>query len=121
MIALPSTGVAMGYFGGKGLPFFGTHIPGKPVKEEGDGAIAKNAFKAHKVLSAWIPLRREQGMPASLAGSSNLLFSSGRPFTPFCGALQLMGQGLEVLVPLHVGATGAHYLMGQKVLGRMWK
>jgi len=45
MAALPSTGIAMGYYGGKGLPFFGYTIPGasKP-----DGAIAKQAFGWHK-------------------------------------------------------------------------
>lgn len=45
-IILPTTGVAMGYFGGKGLPFFYTTIPGAP-EESRDGNIAKNAFKIH--------------------------------------------------------------------------
>jgi len=35
----------MGYFGGKGLPFFGYTIPGA---EKPNGQIAKNAFKVHK-------------------------------------------------------------------------
>jgi len=38
MILLPVTGIAMGYFGGKGLPFFGYTIPGK---KEPNGWIAK--------------------------------------------------------------------------------
>lgn len=44
MMVMPASGIAMGYYGGKGLPFFGFHIPGaeKPV-----GEIAKNAFKVH--------------------------------------------------------------------------
>ena len=47
MVALPTTGVTMGYFGGKGLPFFAFHIPGasQPLPE-----VAKAAFKAHKTL-----------------------------------------------------------------------
>lgn len=46
MIFMPVTGIAMGYYGGKGLPFFGLHINGidKP-----DPSIAKPAFKAHKL------------------------------------------------------------------------
>eukprot|EP00613_Pedinella_sp_CCMP2098_P048398 CAMPEP_0171841224 /NCGR_PEP_ID=MMETSP0992-20121227/14446_1 /TAXON_ID=483369 /ORGANISM="non described non described, Strain CCMP2098" /LENGTH=170 /DNA_ID=CAMNT_0012458187 /DNA_START=103 /DNA_END=615 /DNA_ORIENTATION=- len=42
---MPVSGVAMGYFGGKGLPFFGTVIPGA---EKPNGAIAGAAFKVHK-------------------------------------------------------------------------
>mmetsp|Transcript_52686 Transcript_52686/g.120064 ORF Transcript_52686/g.120064 Transcript_52686/m.120064 type:complete len:137 (-) Transcript_52686:224-634(-) len=45
MIVMPGSGIAMGYFGGKGLPFFGYKIPGA---EKADGAIAGNAFKLHK-------------------------------------------------------------------------
>jgi cytochrome b561 len=29
MVILPVTGIGMGYFSGKGLPFFGYTIPGK--------------------------------------------------------------------------------------------
>mmetsp|Transcript_73592 Transcript_73592/g.204509 ORF Transcript_73592/g.204509 Transcript_73592/m.204509 type:complete len:208 (+) Transcript_73592:33-656(+) len=45
-IVLPSTGVAMGYFGGKGLPFFYTTLPGADEANR-RGDIAKNAFKIH--------------------------------------------------------------------------
>lgn len=38
---MPLSGVAMGYFGGKGLPFFGMTIPGA---SEPNGGIAKQAF-----------------------------------------------------------------------------
>mmetsp|Transcript_26262 Transcript_26262/g.66318 ORF Transcript_26262/g.66318 Transcript_26262/m.66318 type:complete len:218 (-) Transcript_26262:118-771(-) len=50
MIVMPASGVAMGYFGGKGLPFFGTTIPGasKP-----NGGIAKNSFKVHKQVGQY--------------------------------------------------------------------
>jgi cytochrome b561 len=44
MIFMPATGVAMGYFGGKGLPFFTTTIPGA---EKPDGKIAKQTFELH--------------------------------------------------------------------------
>ena len=46
LIIMPTSGIAMGYFGGKGLPFFGAHIPGA---ETPNGQIAKNAFNVRLV------------------------------------------------------------------------
>lgn len=45
LFVMPATGIAMGYFGGKGLPFFNTQFSGaaEPNKQ-----IAGNAFKVHK-------------------------------------------------------------------------
>lgn len=81
-IVMPVTGISMGYFGGKGLPFFFTTIPGA---EKADGAIAKQAFETHKQ----------------------------------------MGQFLEYLVPVHVGAVAFQFLFkGRNILPRMigfWK
>ena len=38
----------MGYYGGKGIPFYGYYtIPGA---ETPNGSIAKNAFKYHKLV-----------------------------------------------------------------------
>mmetsp|Transcript_11021 Transcript_11021/g.14526 ORF Transcript_11021/g.14526 Transcript_11021/m.14526 type:complete len:155 (-) Transcript_11021:330-794(-) len=51
---MPATGIAMGYFGGAGLPFFFTKFSGITKTEENKaktGEIAKNAFKIHKQLS----------------------------------------------------------------------
>ncbi len=45
MIIMPASGIAMGYYGGKGLPFFYTTIPGAVPTEEQKaqfGQIAKN-------------------------------------------------------------------------------
>eukprot|EP01147_Barroeca_monosierra_P002102 gene2102-8003_t len=57
IVGMPATGIAMGYFGGKGLPFFVTHIPGSSTP---NGSVAKTAFKIHKkmgqVLEYLIPL-----------------------------------------------------------------
>jgi len=49
MTIMPVTGVVMGYYGGKGLPFFTTTIPGAP-KEKRNGKLAGQAFKIHKKL-----------------------------------------------------------------------
>ena len=49
MTVMPLTGIAMGYYGGKGLPFFWTTIPGA-TKENKNGKLAGQAFKLHKRL-----------------------------------------------------------------------
>ncbi|KAJ3321104.1 hypothetical protein HDV06_004557 [Boothiomyces sp. JEL0866] len=47
MVGLPASGIAMGYFSGFGLPFFGWKIPGaaEPKKQ-----ISGAAYKAHKLM-----------------------------------------------------------------------
>ena len=42
MVFMPVSGIAMGYFGGKGIPFFFTDIAGA---ETPNGAIAKQAYQ----------------------------------------------------------------------------
>uniref|UniRef100_A0A7S2HRU9 Cytochrome b561 bacterial/Ni-hydrogenase domain-containing protein n=1 Tax=Helicotheca tamesis TaxID=374047 RepID=A0A7S2HRU9_9STRA len=56
MTIMPATGIAMGYFGGKGLPFFSTSFPGVVHTEEtkkGNLAIAKQSFSIHKQLGVY--------------------------------------------------------------------
>lgn len=50
MVIMPVSGVAMGYFGGKGLPFFWTTLPGATEK---NGKIAGQSFKIHKFVGEW--------------------------------------------------------------------
>ena len=47
MATMPATGIAMGYYGGKGLPFFGLTIPGAEGEAK-NGKLAGDAFKIHK-------------------------------------------------------------------------
>ena len=47
MIGLPTSGIIMGYMGGKGLPFFNMHIPGA---QEPNKQVAGSMFKAHKLM-----------------------------------------------------------------------
>jgi len=55
MLAMPATGIAMGYYGGKGVPFFGVYtIPGKADKSKEDGAFAGQMFKWHKWLGGFL-------------------------------------------------------------------
>lgn len=47
LLVLPLTGIGMGYYGGKGLPFFFTTIPGAD-KEHKNGKLAGWMWKIHK-------------------------------------------------------------------------
>ncbi len=62
MIGMGGTGVAMGQFGGNGLPFFFTTF--KPVVEK-NGAVAKQAFGIHQTLGYYgkfvVPLHVSAG------------------------------------------------------------
>eukprot|EP00339_Tiarina_fusa_P018841 CAMPEP_0117006668 /NCGR_PEP_ID=MMETSP0472-20121206/6814_1 /TAXON_ID=693140 ORGANISM="Tiarina fusus, Strain LIS" /NCGR_SAMPLE_ID=MMETSP0472 /ASSEMBLY_ACC=CAM_ASM_000603 /LENGTH=189 /DNA_ID=CAMNT_0004708199 /DNA_START=23 /DNA_END=592 /DNA_ORIENTATION=- len=56
MLVMPASGIAMGYYGGKGLPFFFTTIPGVVKTEENKkstGNIAKQSFGIHKQLGTY--------------------------------------------------------------------
>jgi cytochrome b561 len=56
MTIMPASGIAMGYYGGKGLPFFGTTLPGVVKTDENKastGAIAKRSFQIHKTLGTY--------------------------------------------------------------------
>ena len=45
---MPASGIAMGYFGGKGLPFFPSTFGTIPGAATPNGAVAGQAFKLHK-------------------------------------------------------------------------
>jgi 1,2-dihydroxy-3-keto-5-methylthiopentene dioxygenase len=49
MTIMPATGIAMGLYGGKGLPFFWTTIPGL----EKDGKFAGKNYKIHKLVGEY--------------------------------------------------------------------
>ena len=53
LVGMPATGFVMGYFGGKGLPFFTTVIPGAATS---DGKLAGRAFKLHKQMGYYYQL-----------------------------------------------------------------
>lgn len=79
MTIMPASGIAMGYFGGKGLPFFWTTIPGAAVA---NGDIAKQSFSIHKTLGTYgkflIPIHIGGALKHSVAGSS--IWSRVNPF-----------------------------------------
>ena len=60
MLAMPATGIAMGYYGGKGVPFYGLYTfpgkgsPGMPAKEKEDGKFAGTMFKWHTWMGQYI-------------------------------------------------------------------
>lgn len=71
MTIMPASGIAMGYFGGKGLPFFWTTIPGASSP---NGGIAKQSFSIHKTLGTYgkflIPLHVGGALKHSASGSA---------------------------------------------------
>eukprot|EP00804_Cyclotella_cryptica_P014281 CCRYP_018657-RB/>CCRYP_018657-RB protein AED:0.14 eAED:0.14 QI:152/1/1/1/0.75/0.6/5/185/181 len=82
MTIMPATGIAMGYYGGKGLPFFWTTIPGA---KEANGDIAKKSFSIHKTLGVYgkflIPIHVGGAVKHSLSGHTiwNRVNPFGRP------------------------------------------
>eukprot|EP00483_Globobulimina_turgida_P011082 UN11103 len=50
MIFFPTTGILMGYFGGKGNPFFFTKVPGISEPTASDKNIAKRSYQLHKLF-----------------------------------------------------------------------
>lgn len=79
MTIMPATGIAMGLYGGKGLPFFYTSIPGF---EEKNGKIAGQSFKIHKTLGTYgkylVPVHVAGALQHSVRGHS--IFSRINPF-----------------------------------------
>ena len=80
MTIMPMTGIAMGYYGGKGLPFFYTTIPGTTTP---NGTIAKNAFNIHKQVGVYgkylIPLHVGASGLHAVRGQS--IFARINPFS----------------------------------------
>lgn len=79
MTLMPATGIAMGYFGGKGLPFFVTTLPGASEK---NGKIAGNSFKIHKTLGTYgkylVPIHVGGALKHALGGKA--IWSRVNPF-----------------------------------------
>jgi cytochrome b561 len=79
MTIMPATGIAMGYYGGKGLPFFFTTLPGATVA---NGDIAKQSFNIHKTLGVYgkylVPLHIGGAVKHSVAGHG--IWSRINPF-----------------------------------------
>lgn len=79
MIAMPATGIAMGYYGGKGLPFFYKTIPGAKEK---NGQIAKQSYVLHKQIGTYgkylVPLHVAGAFQHYFRGQ--VIFSRVNPF-----------------------------------------
>lgn len=85
MTVMPVTGIMMGYFGGKGLPFFGTTIPGithTVETKKSNQSIAGQSFKVHKTIGTYgkflVPIHAGAAVQHSLRGHS--IFSRISPF-----------------------------------------
>ena len=81
---LPISGVAMGYFGGNGLPFFYTTYP-SPPKEERKPDLAKQAYNYHKIAGQAL----EYLVPLHIAGA---FWHVARGHTIFPRVLSVFGK-----------------------------
>jgi len=78
MVGMPATGLAMGYYGGKGVPFFGLFtIPGKADKTKEDGKFAGKMFGWHK----WAGNFMWYLVPLHIAGAAQHYFRGHTIFT----------------------------------------
>ena len=111
MLAMPITGIAMGYFGGSGVPLFGLRIPGKKDTKDEDKEIAKQAVDYHKLLGSVFELL----VPLHVAAAGlHLAFSGENAFTRMAtpGMMDAAGKVAQAVRtrPLNV-ATGAGVLL----------
>jgi len=90
MAIMPVTGIAMGLYGGKGLPFFGTTLGGFSVPADDDGtlkkrygSIAKRSFQVHKQVGTYgkylVPVH--VGAAFYHAGRGQAIFRRINPFS----------------------------------------
>ena len=82
MIFKPVSGIAMGYYGGKGLPFFWTKIDGAETPNKD---IAKSAYLNHKKVGKFF----EMMVGLHLAGAGFHILKGQNPLSrisPFAGA-----------------------------------
>mmetsp|Transcript_18539 Transcript_18539/g.33579 ORF Transcript_18539/g.33579 Transcript_18539/m.33579 type:complete len:189 (-) Transcript_18539:202-768(-) len=82
---MPISGIAMGYYGGKGLPFFSTSFAGVVHTDEtkkANLAIAKQSFQIHKQIGTYgkflIPLHVAGGLQHWARGQA--IFARINPF-----------------------------------------
>jgi len=86
MIFMPASGIAMGYYGGKGLPFFWTKIDGAETPNKD---IAKKAYLTHKKVGKFF----EMMVGLHVAGAGLHILKSQNPLSrisPFAGAAVTM-------------------------------
>lgn len=79
MTIMPLSGIAMGLYGGKGVPFFWTTIPGF---EQKNGKLAGQNFKIHKFVGEYgkylIPIHAGAAVGHAAAGQK--IFARINPF-----------------------------------------
>ena len=85
MIFMPTTGILMGYYGGKGLPFFFTKIKGSETPNK---TIAKYAYLSHKKVGTIF----EALVVLHILGAGVHLLKGQNPLSrisPFAGAAMI--------------------------------
>jgi cytochrome b561 len=86
MTIMPASGIAMGYYGGKGLPFFYKTFegatPADDLEKKRNGQIAKQTYNIHKTLGTYgkylVPLHAGAAFMHYFRGQS--IFARINPF-----------------------------------------
>ena len=98
MASMPATGIAMGYYGGKGVPFFGLYtFPGKADKSKEDGKFAGQMVKSlvhhdcmrHATRHSRTHATRERSAECSSSGTNGWAVFYGTWSHFMCDASQL--------------------------------
>lgn len=114
MIIMPASGIAMGYYGGKGLPFFGTTFPGVVKTEENKkstGAIA-GQVRCGLVLDGVYMMADVCDVALTHSLVCLFLLKSFKIH-------KTVGTYGKYLIPLHAGAAVTHSLRGHAIFSRI--
>jgi 1,2-dihydroxy-3-keto-5-methylthiopentene dioxygenase len=110
MTIMPATGVAMGYYGGKGLPFFATTFPSVVATDDEtkkrNGQIAKQVCTAIEINKVWCSSHTNLSLYVLVAKKSFNIHKQ-------------LGVYGKYLIPVHVGASFLHYFRGQVIYARI--
>ena len=110
LILMPVSGIVMGYFGGKGLPFFGATIPGALV------LLVLLLVLVVVVLPLAMLLLLLLTAPALATGATE---KDGKLAGKAYKLHKQVGSYWKWVVPVHVGAVGWHALRAEHILYRM--
>lgn len=123
IIVMPATGITMGYYGGRGLPFFGWAIWFQSSHAIFISSWCKFTlnFLFNYFLDTQFPgERRTHLLQDKLLRFTNKLVKSSSEFLyPILVSVPISFILRRYLTVVHVGAVGYHLVKGQSILARM--
>ena len=107
MAFMPATGIAMGYYGGKGVPFYGLYVR---CRDSNRGCRIR---PLSPMTGDGIPVR--QTFPGKVDKTKEDGAFAGKMF----GWHKQVGQFYPAALGVHLGAVGYHIFKGQSILTRI--